>query len=463
MISKSITEPAREVPVASEVDVAVVGSGCAGLGAAIAAARNGARVALIERLGFFGGCVTATMMDVFWMWRAGDQKAVEGIAMEMLRRLKSEMDGVQGEPGERCYVDAEKYKLMADIMVQEAEIEPWLHSLAVRPYLDGDTINGIITESKSGKQAILAKVVVDASGDGDIAARAGAPFAMGRPQDGRIQPVSTSFLMTGIDVKTLQDWVNQHPGEKSFPTRVAEARTKGEWAIPRRHFVFHGIYEETGELTGINATRVRDIDPTNVRDLTAAEIELRRQVFQVRDFVRNYVPGGKNAKVGAIATQLAPRESRRILGEYVLRAEDIVSGARFPDAIAKYPCFWDIHNPTGDDIIYLRPANHPSSSPGDRIDQIHLAKGVLYDIPYRCLVPQRIENLLTAGRCISADHEAVGSIRYLPASFATGQAAGTAAALAALGNVTPRQLDVSVLRRRLSKQGAYLGEEATVS
>lgn len=460
MRSTRVLEPAREVTVASQVDVAVVGGGCAGIGAAIAAARNGAKVAFIERLGFYGGCVTAAMMDVFWMLQAKDEKAIEGIAMEMLRRLKSEMDGVQGEPGQRCYVDAEKFKLMADIMVEEAGVEPWLHSLAVQPYMEGNTVAGVITESKSGRQAILAKVVVDASGDGDIAARAGAPFAYGRPEDGLVQPVSISFLLTGMDVVALRQWMRDHPQDTGFGEVVARAKADGEWTINRRRLGFHGWHEVTGEVTGINATRLQGVDPTNVRDLTRAEMELRKQVFQVQDFVRKYVAGGKNARIAAIATQLAPRESRRVLGEYVLRADDVVNGAHFPDAVAVSPCFWDRHDVTGDGSYHCKPANMAVQG---HVEKVVYATSNTYDIPYRALVPQKIDNLLTAGRCISTDLEAETSIRYLGASFATGQAAGTAAALAALGNVTPRQLDVSLLRKRLSEQGAYLDHGAGVA
>ncbi len=456
-----VLEPAREVPVASQVDVAVVGGGCAGIGAAIAAARTGARVAFIERLGFYGGCVTATMMDVFWMLRAGKEKAVEGIAMELLRRLKAEMDGVQGEPGQRCFVDAEKFKLMVDVMVNEAEVEPWLHCLGVSPYMQGSTVDGVITESKSGRQAILAKVVVDASGDGDIAARSGAPFEYGRPEDGLVQPASISFLLTGIDVGTLKQWQAEHPEDASFARLVAEAKAKGDWTINRRRFGFHGMYEETGELTGVNATRIQAIDPTNTRDLTRAEMELRRQVFQVRDFVRKYVPGGGKAKVGAIGAQLAPRESRRILGEYVLTADDIIASKIFPDTVAISPCFWDQHNALEDGSRHIYPANvkeaYAASHSG--VEKVEFARGNVYGVPYRCLVPREVDNLLVAGRCMSADRLAEASLRYLGASFATGQAAGTAAALAALGNTTPRRLDVELLRRTLAEQGAYLAED----
>ncbi len=459
---KTISEPGRDIEVISEVDVAVVGGGCAGLGAALAAARNGAKVALIERLGFLGGCVTATHMDVFWLFRAGDQKAVEGIGMETLWRLKG-MGALQGEPGGRAYVDVEKFKLLADRMTKEAGIELWLHSWGVTPVMEGTAVRGVVTESKSGRKAILAKTVVDVSGDADIAARAGAPTVMGRESDGLVQPVSNSFRLSGVDVRAIRKYGDEHPEDRYFDSYVAKARAAGDLTIQRRRIMYHGFNEDTGELTGINVTRVQRVDPTNVRDLTQAEVTLREQVFQVKDFLRKYVPGFEKVEVAAISTQLAPRESRRVIGGYVLKEDDLKKGARFPDVVAVAPCFVDLHDPVGDATFWIYPGNVKP----DKETKVSLhaytimADATTYDIPYRTLVPNDIENLLVAGRCISAEHIIVGSVRYLPISFATGQAAGTAAALAARQNKTPRDVDVALLQKTLSDQGAYLGEAAT--
>jgi ribulose 1,5-bisphosphate synthetase/thiazole synthase len=480
----SVQEPARDIPVVSEVDVAVVGAGCAGLGAALAAARNGARVALIERLGFLGGCLTATMMDTVWMFRAGDQKAVEGLAIEVLNRVKSR-GGVDGVPGYRVYVDTEKFKLVADEMVLEAGIELWFHALGVAPVMANNAVSGVIIESKSGRRAIKAKVVVDASGDGDIAARAGAHFEMGRPSDGLVQPVSTSFRLSNVDFQGMRSYYSEFPDDIWFARLVKQARENGDFDVPRHSVTYHGM-RPWGELTGINATRIFVKDPTDVRELTAAEVEGRRQVYAVAAMLRKYAPGFANCEVSYIATQVAARESRRVIGSYVLKGDDIVNGSTFSDAIAKAPCFVDIHDPKGigyyavypklprseDDPVAMSwrsgdpnsvfetnicPANMPSRQ-HHKEDEIRIANALTFDVPYRCLVPLRLDALLTAGRCISADHVAEGSIRYLPISFATGQAAGTAAAMAAGNGLQPRQVDVQALRRRLVEQGAYLGE-----
>ncbi len=349
----TIREEAREIPVVSSVDVAVVGGGAAGLAAAIAAARGGARVALVERLGFLGGCITATMMDVLWMFRAGDREGVEGIGMEILRRLK-ERGGVDGEPGYRVYVDSEMLKLLADDMVEEAGVELWLGTLGCWPIMEDGAVAGVVIESKSGRQAIRARVVVDASGDGDIAARAGARYEMGRPGDGRTQPVGNSFRLTNVDLEGVRSYYREYPEDIYFARLVKAARERGEFTVPRNAIILHGI-RPWGELTGINATRVFVDDPTDARQMTKAEIEVRRQVYQVADFLRRNVSGFEKSEVSYIGTQISARESRRFIGEYVLTDEDVIGGATFPDAIAKHPCFIDLHSPSGNDIRFVYP------------------------------------------------------------------------------------------------------------
>jgi hypothetical protein len=484
-----IHEPGRDISIASVVDVAVVGGGCAGLAAAIAAARNGARVALVERLPYLGGCVTATLMSVFQQFRVGDQKAVEGIGMEIIRRL-DERGGVDGVPGHHVEVDTEKFKVLCDDLVTDAGIELWLHTLGVFPLLEGDSITGIFIESKSGRQAIKARCVVDASGDGDIAARAGAPFEMGRNSDGRIQPASVNFHVSNVDLKQLRGYYTEHPEDIFFGRLVEQARRANDFPISRNKVAFHMV-RPWGEVGGLNVVRVFIKDPTDARQVTAAEVEARRQVYVAAEFLRKYVPGFANCQVSYIGAQIAPRESRRIMGEYVLTEHDIIHAAVFEDVIAKFPCFLDLHSPTAsdlrlvvpkplhpqDDVVKmahstgdpnsfwereLYPAEAPSMHTYGK-DQLTIADGAVFDIPYRSLVPLKIDNLLVSGRCISATHEAEAGVRYLAASFATGEAAGTAAAMAATSNTQPRQLAVAALQKRLVEKGTYLGEPAPTS
>ncbi len=458
---KTITEPGRQVEAISEVDVAVVGGGCAGLGAAIAAARNGAKTALIEQLGFLGGCITATHMDAFWMFRAGRHRAIEGLVIEMLGRVK-QMGGLIGEPGGRCYVDVETFKLFCDRIIAETGIELWLHSQGVFPAMEGNAVRGVITESKSGRKAILAKAVVDGSGDGDIAYRAGAPSALGRESDGLTEPLGIGFRLSGVDVRKIRQYAAAHPDDKYFNSYVTKAKAAGDFPINRKRIMYHGWNEDTGEITGVNVVRIQHKDPTSTRDLTAAELEGREQIFKVEAFLRKYVPGFEKAQIAAIPTQVAPREGRRIIGGYVLTQQDIMKGSRFDDVVAVSPAFIDYHHPEGDGTTLVYPGLGKQGAESETMETLFsdtvFADAATYDIPYRCLLPNGVENVLTAGRCMSAEAVAVGSLRYLPISFATGQAAGTAAALAAKQGKSPRELDVEELQKTLVEQGMYLGE-----
>jgi len=458
---KTIEEPRRKIPVVSKVDVVVTGGGCAGIAAAIAAARNGVKVALIERLGFAGGVMTATMMAAYWMFSAGDEIVVKGIALELMERLrKADAAFIRSSKPYKWYsVETEKFKLLADEIMEDEGIDLWYHSLATNPIVQENSVKGVIIESKSGRQAILAEVVIDTTGDGDIAARAGAPFKQGRPEDGKVQPLSIGFRITNVDVKKFRKYISKNPDDKDFLKSIKKARAEGAYSIPRQDCHLGQIYE-WGDVASINSTRAMDKDPTNVRDLTAAEIELRKQVYETAVFLRRYIPGFANCKVAAIATQAAARESRRFIGEYILKKKDIIEGATFTDRIAKFPCFVDLHNPTGEGAVLYYPVSTVSGR--DVPEQLFhfpgakFASADTYDIPFRCLLPLKVENILTAGRCISATHFAVASIRYLPASMATAQAAGTAAALSVKQKIKPREVDVSVLQSKLLEQGVYL-------
>jgi hypothetical protein len=331
--------------------------------------------------------------------------------------------------------------------------------------------------------------LIDASGDGDIAYRAGCKYEQGREADGLVQPVSTSFKMTNINMDEVRSYYKDHQNDIFFSELVKVARAAGDFKVARDGIIMHGV-RPWGEFTGINATRVVIKDPTNVKMLTWAEQEGRRQVYAVRDFCRKYVPGMQNCEVSYIATQIAARESRRFMGSYVVTLEDVVKGRTFPDAIAKSPCFIDFHNPKGsdtwlyypkratpdEDVLWMAKRSSPDGMgsefereiapariAGELPPMVKVAEGVTFDIPYRSLVPLQIDGILTSGRCISCSSEAEGSIRDLPISFATGEAAGTAAAMATKGNIQPRDLDVPALQKQLASQGAYLGDEVAVS
>jgi hypothetical protein len=339
--------------------------------------------------------------------------------------------------------DPECMKLVSAELCLESGVELLLHTVFIDPIVEHRSVRGAIVHNKSGLQAILAGTTVDCSADADVAARAGVKFEVGRQADHRTQPMTMFFRVGNVDRQAVDAYFRAHPDEieqrMAFNSCIKAAQAAGSYAPPRERL---SLYESPQEgVWRINASRILGADGTNAQDLTRAEIEGRRQVFQILGFLRDYVPGFDRAFLIDTAAQVGVRETRRIEGEYTLTAEDLVSGRNFPDTIAyaSYPI--DIHDPSG-------PGGGVSTS-GETANA--------YQIPYRCLVPLMMEQLLVAGRCISATHEALGAVRVMPPSFAMGQAAGVASAIALLEGVSPRRVPISWLRETLTQQGAYLG------
>ncbi|HTU03480.1 MAG TPA: FAD-dependent oxidoreductase, partial [Candidatus Sulfotelmatobacter sp.] len=329
-----------------------------------------------------------------------------------------------------------------------------LHARIGDAIMEGQTVRGIGIHVKSGHKVVLAKATVDASGDGDVAALAGARFAVGRASDGLTQPITSYVRVINVDVARLAEYMRGHrddftdlvlPDAGASPdayafglfatgfTKVIE-RARGEgfaWIIPKNHITI-----KTGLLPGeinINATRVHG-NALDERVLSAAEITIRKQAYCVYDFLRQYVPGFEKALFLDVGAKIGVRETRRVLGDYVLTEADVRSEARFPDSIGVSKCAIDIHEPGGEKGLME-------------------GVGAGYDIPLRCLVPRGIQQLLVAGRCISVDHVAHGSTRNTPACAITGQAAGTAAAMSAEGGIPLRELPIGALQTRLRKAG----------
>ena len=411
----------------SEHDVIVAGGGTAGVAAAVAAARNGADTILIERYGFLGGTMTAGLVNPFMTFHAGKEQIIKGIFQEIIDRLK-DMDGYDEKT--KAF-DNEVMKIVLDQMIKETGVKLLLHTyIADALVTKGNAIRGVEAYNKSGRQVVLGRVIIDATGDGDVAVMAGALYEKGREEDGLTQPMTLNFRMGGVDVERM-------PSREKINKLFEEAKAKGEIKIPREN-VLYFLTTRKGEIH-FNTTRIVKVDGTKADDLTYAEIEGRRQMVELIKFLKEKVSGFENAYLMMSAVQVGVRETRRIIGEYVLTGEDIVKARKFSDVIARgsYPI--DIHSPTGEGTIIKR-----------------LPPGESYDIPYRCIVPKKVENLLIAGRCISCTHEAQAAIRVIPIVVAIGQAAGTAAALAAKLHVSPREMDVSLLQETLKKQGAIL-------
>lgn len=451
---------AQDIPITKETEVLVVGAGPAGLAAAIASARNGARTLLVERYGFLGGNLTAGMVGPCMTSYSldGTQQLIKGIFEEFVLRME-EIGGAlhpskipAGSPYSGFIVyghdkvtpfEFEAAKQVALDMCLEAGVDLLLHTFVADALVDGDRVIGVVCVNKSGPQGIRAGITIDCSADADVAARAGVPFKIGRDEDGLTQPMTLFFRVANVDDQRVQEYLDAHPEDfRPFASLVQQAREKGEFPIPRRGI---GMYKTLKDgVWRINTTRILHVNGTNAEDLTRAEIEGRKQVLALMKFFRKWLPGFENCVLLDTATQIGVRETRRIVGEYVLTLDDLASGRHFPDviALAGYPV--DIHSPTGD-------------GGGVSPDEFQTANA--YEIPYRSLVPINREQLLVAGRSISATHEAMAAIRVMPPAFAMGQAAGTAAAMAIERRVTPREVPIKELQTLLVRQGAYLGEE----
>ncbi|MDF1512982.1 MAG: FAD-dependent oxidoreductase [Anaerolineae bacterium] len=422
---RSISEAEHILPVIGEVEVLVCGGGPAGTAAAIAAARTGAKTLLVEQYGYLGGMSTAGLVTPHF-----DPFLNKGLNQELIERLITRK--AWGAPFWRITFDPEQLKMVSEDMVLESGSDLLYHTFAVAAILEDNRMRGAVIETKSGRFAVLAKVVIDCTGDGDIAARAGAPFEKGRPGDHLLQPMTMMFRMGGLQ------WVQTNGTQLlSLVQKAIEATGEPFRLAFERPWAIH--LPNPGEVA-VQLVHIRGVDATDARDLTLAEIEGRRQTWAVVDFLVRHVPEFENAYLIETAAQVGVRESRRIMGDYLLTLDDVRKGRKFDDGIATVSFGVDIHDPVGKSQI------------GGGITGV-------YDIPYGCLVPRDIEGLLVAGRCISGTHEAHASYRVKGPCVAMGQAAGTAAALATRFDVLPRGLDASALRQELIRQGVEL--EAT--
>lgn len=456
-----VREPERELPVAHRPDVLVAGGGIAGFMAAVAAGRTGARTLLVERFGSLGGTGTAAMMHLFYVPYA----ASRGLVRELFDRLIGQGSAI---PGEFVVYDAEAYKVTALDMLAEAGVEVLLHTLVSDVVVEGRTLRGIVVENKSGRQAILSRVVVDASGDADVAARAGAPFVKGRETDGKMRPMTLIFRLGGVDVARLIDYVKRHRDDFSpdplqcmldldgqmirifgFFRLVEEAKARGELWPDCYYFRLECVMPGRGMVT-VNATRVYGVDGTRAEDLSRAETEARHQMLQLAAFARNAIPGCERSWIVDSASTIGVRETRRIRGAYLMTEEDILAGRRYPDVVAVDANQQNPRQQGG------HPPDGKEGGPQDSEAREMVARMFVYEIPYGCLVPQEIEGLLVAGRCLSVDHHADVYTRNQGSCMATGEAAGVAAAVAAIAGVSPRRVDVTAVQAGLRRLGVDL-------
>ena len=432
-------------------DVIVCGGGPAGVTAAIASARLGAKTLLVERYGFLGGMGTAGLVGPYMTYHAGDEQIITGIFKELCDHMAA-----QGKMVYACF-DAEAYKWAAQDLCLKAGVNLLFHSVLTQAGVYENKVISITTFSKSGYREDKAKTFVDATGDADLAFYSGVPFDFGREGDGMTQSMTLMFSVGGVDLDTVFDYMMENPeefldwcskdhfnfkktrvmGSAGYFSVVKKAHEKG--ILPEHvRFLFFNTLPRKGEVL-FNTTNVVSSNPLSVNDLTKAEIETRRQVRIVMELLKE-CPGFENAYLIQTAPQIGVRESRRIKGHYTFTGEDVLRGNKFDDVIARGSYGIDIHDPKGDET---------------ELEQ--LKAGTSYDIPYRSLIPVNRDNLIVAGRCISADHKGQSAMRIQPICAAIGEAAGTAAAMAAGKDVSFTDLDILELQRQLVKQGMNLG------
>lgn len=461
--TNTIELPPRIAQIGAETDVLVIGGGPSGIGAALGAAACGVDVILVERYGFLGGNATAALVMPLMSFFTpktrkekegettllptdqgrGGEPVIAGVLKSFLERLVKAGGAISPtmKTGYTVPFDPEIFKLIALEMLDDAGVNFLFHAFASDVIVKDNTIKGVVFETKSGPVVIYARNVIDCTGDGDIAAHCRVPYEIGREEDRLVQPMTLMFRMTEFNKSAFENYVKEHPdqwkGVHGLTDLINKATLEGKLKLPREDILFFATPHE--KEVSINCTRVTRVLGTDIWDLSYAEYQSRLQMKQLMAFFKEYVPGFENSYAVQSGVNIGVRETRRIVGEYQLTVDDILNARKFEDTIARSTYPVDIHNPEGTGTILQR-----------------LPEGEFYDIPLRCLLPQKINNLMVAGRCISGTHEAHSSYRVMPVSMATGQAAGVCSGLSAKTEKIARTIPAKEVQAELIRQGADL-------
>jgi len=474
MSKQMVQEPARDIEVIESADVVVLGGGPGGIPAAVAASRAGAKTVLIERYGVLGGLATTCLMGPLFGYapfgyfdyhQAGSKYLLGGIPVEIVRKLQ-EIGGAPDDDAidwQSVKFDPELFKFVADDLVKDSGAILFLHAYTVNTVVEDTNIKAVIIESKSGRQAVTGKVFIDATGDGDVAFFSGCSYTKGRQADGVTLAVGSRFRIGGLRPRT--------PEEKQKCIELS----KEVIADDSVHMLSASDFEECGSSVRQNES-TPDItrrmgDGTKMKDLTRCELQIRKDTMKIMNFLKEKVPGFESSYLMDTPFGVGVRETRQIAGKYTLTTDDVANVRKFPETTVARGCwFFDMHCPLGrcfpgNDFTSAVCTKRCKMAPNcimktkyedQLLDDPYLPKGEYYDIPYGCLVADDIDNLLISGRCVSASHEAMSSLRVIATCFAIGEAAGVAGAMSADQNIRPEQVNVAALQNQLRAQGVPL-------
>ncbi|HET8744463.1 MAG TPA: FAD-dependent oxidoreductase [Ramlibacter sp.] len=461
-----LVEPPRQTPIVREVDVLVCGGGVSGVGAALGAARTGAKTMVLERNAFLGGAATAVIMNT---WNVPVSR-MTGVAREIALELAQRGEG--NISGPTFPFDPEGFKQLSSELLTQAGVEVLNYTWVEDAIMDGSRIKGVIIQNKSGRQAILARTVVDATGDADVAAAAGAEYVKGRESDNKMRPMSVLFRLGGVDLDKVIEYCRSQPKEyftadpnfhiiapekglvrlSGFFHIAEKARAAGELPEEVHYLRFEGIDVARGIVT-VNNSRVYGVDGTNAWDISRADTQARLQNRQLRKVIRKYIPGFENAYVIDSSPTVGVRETRRVRGPYVLPQEDLLTQRTFDDSVLRV---WR-HMAAGRD---WHKADGGEGAPNDSVYRTAVTDLTWYELPWRVFTPNRVEGMVVGGRVLSVTHDADMWTRGQYCCLATGQIAGIGAALSAAEGTSPAALDIRTLQRTLVQQGIDIGSAA---
>ena len=421
----------------TKFDVVVVGGGFAGVGAAIAAAREGKKVRLIEKYNALGGAAVYDLVNPFmryWAWKDDERKEKIMLSAGIFAEIVDKIDEMGGfrDPGCTHFND-EYLKVILNRMMLEAGVELLYQTSVVGVKMNGKKIEAVTVSNVSGSYDIYADQFIDATGDANLAYLAGFPYKVGRESDGLCQPMTLCFRVADVDLSE-KGYVTLKSEMNALYTQLKE---EGKITNPREDILM--FRTTVDNIMHFNTTRVVKLDPTNAEDVTKAELIAREQIFELYDILRAQIPEFKNSTLISSGIQIGVRESRMIVGEHTLNKDEMLAYTKFEDGIAACNYDIDIHSPDGSGTSHF-----------------YFPAGTYYTIPYGCLVPKDSENLLVAGRCISTTHEAQASIRIMPTVCTIGEAAGVAAAVACTDKVGVKNIDVNKVRNILREKGAIV-------